>query len=187
MQISGYSINLDLTKLVELSEELKASPEQLNKTITEMLSEIVLYLERQVVRLMNAAGLRDQGTLVDGVTGDVVPIEVGMTEGFVGVEGLASTYVWPIELGSKPHWPPIEELKGWIQRKGIKINNKNGEELSLDSAAFVIGRSIHEHGTIQRFNYGGAEMFHHAMDQSEVEVNGIVDRYIEQFVEKLGG
>lgn len=51
-------------------------------------------------------------------------------------------------FGSKPHFPPTEPIKAWIERKGIQGNAGHGGKLpSISSLAFLIGRKISREGT----------------------------------------
>lgn len=51
-------------------------------------------------------------------------------------------------FGSKPHFPPVEPIKAWIEKKGIKGNAGPGGKLpSTSSLAFLIGRKISRTGT----------------------------------------
>lgn len=45
-------------------------------------------------------------------------------------------YAAYVEFGSRPHWPPVDALKGWAQKK-----------LGDESLAFVVARGIAQNGT----------------------------------------
>lgn len=50
--------------------------------------------------------------------------------------GYRADYARPVEEGSRPHWPPIEPLRGWARRV-----------LGNESAAYAVQAKIAEEGT----------------------------------------
>lgn len=58
----------------------------------------------------------------------------------IGQVRSTSPYAWPVEEGSKPHFPPIAPIELWVRRKlQVKENAK--------AIAFMIARKISIHGT----------------------------------------
>lgn len=65
-------------------------------------------------------------TVVDTVGATLLQVKVGSPE----------DYAAPVEFGSEPHFPPVDELRGWARRV-----------LGDESAAFPVARSIAQSGT----------------------------------------
>jgi hypothetical protein len=47
----------------------------------------------------------------------ILPEVVAANGAIIGMVSTASPYGLPVETGSKPHWPPIEALIPWVNRK----------------------------------------------------------------------
>ena len=79
--------------------------------------------------------------------------------GFLGVVGTASPYAIPVELGTRPHFPPIEPLKDWVVAKlGVDVAHAG-------SVAYLIARKISRQGT------EGAFMFRDTMNRQQATIN----------------
>lgn len=78
----------------------------------------------------------DEGRLRSSMFARVEPLPDG--SGMRARAGTDVRYAAAVHNGSKPHWPPIAAIAGWVQRKRI------------DVAPFVIARSISRKGTRAR-------------------------------------
>jgi HK97 gp10 family phage protein len=73
-----------------------------------------------------------------------------------GVVGSNVTYAPFVELGSKPHFPPIAAIMGWVHRQGMagmysirshrRVGSKATQASEDRSVAFLIARSIARRG-----------------------------------------
>jgi len=79
--------------------------------------------------------------------------------------GEKTTYAEAVESGTKPHWPPVDELRDWASR----VLYLARPEASL--AAYFIGRKISKVGTRPR------HMFRDGLAQFKAE--GIFEKNIE--------
>lgn len=52
-----------------------------------------------------------------------------------------------VEYGTKPHFPPISAIEGWIQVKPIIPDSRTGKVPTTRQLAFMIARSISKNGT----------------------------------------
>lgn len=84
----------------------------------------------------------------------------------------ADVYGAPVELGTKPHFPPPHALLGWVKKRF----NPNSEEEAMQ-IAWAVARKIAKRGTkAQHF-------FERATDKLAKEAQGIMEREIcEQLV-----
>lgn len=58
-------------------------------------------------------------------------------------------YLKFIELGTKPHWPPVDKLLQWVKDKRLPTKESTGDK-SLPTEkqlAYLVGRKINEVGT----------------------------------------
>ncbi|MFP3386732.1 hypothetical protein, partial [Tritonibacter sp. SIMBA_163] len=73
-------------------------------------------------------------------------------DGVIGIVGTAALHAVPVEMGSKPHFPPIQPLEDWAHHKlDLPAEEARG-------AAFAIARKIAAKGT------EGAHMVERAKD-----------------------
>ncbi len=102
--------------------------------------------------------LRDAVLLISGDTKVLAPVDTGRLRasvtpeirewtnqpgnGVLGVVGTVVKYGAAMELGSKPHWPPIKALEVWARRHGTN--------------AYVVARAIARKGTKPRRYFQGA-------------------------------
>jgi hypothetical protein len=96
-------------------------------------------------------------------------------EEIIGVHPPADMYAGPVELGTRPHFPPPSALLLWVQKK-LGIEN----EKQAKSVAFLIARAISRRGT------KGDQMFDQAITQLKLEAPGIMEREIAVSIESAG-
>jgi len=95
--------------------------------------------------------------------------------GVIGVVGSPMNYAIAVELGTKPHFPPIEPLIDWVKAKlGIT------SEKAARGAAFAIAKKISMFGTVGQFPFQLASL------ATEENVHAIYDQAIDRIVGKLG-
>lgn len=98
------------------------------------MDDIVLLLQREIAE---ASPTGITGALRGGWFSNTVQLS-GQTIGLVGTQ---VDYAEAVELGTKPHFPPVEDLQDWVEGKlGL-----SGSEAR--SVAFLIARKISKVGT----------------------------------------
>lgn len=127
-----YVISVDATVV---NARLAALPDVLLDEMVPAVVESQLLLEREIKERTPTSGA---GTLRDSMGA----LPVMLTESAVrGEVGSALSYALPVELGSRPHRPPIEPLADWVRRKlGKPADEARG-------IAFGIAAKIAQHGT----------------------------------------
>lgn len=148
------NLTIGLQGGAELARAFAAAPEIVADELTAAAWEASLLLEREAQELTptgvhGAAGLKgsiaakEPRVLADNVIGEV---------------GTASPYAVPVELGTKPHFPPVQPLADWAQHKlGIPAADAY-------RVGFLIARKIARQGT------QGAFMFTRAFDSNQAQV-----------------
>lgn len=160
-----HRLKVDLGDIEELSRQYpEASIDAREMKVTEALA----LLEREIVmRTPRGAGpihlgdsifsrTRISGVRVTGIVG--TPLEHGV----------------PVELGTKPHFPPIGPLKHWVVRKLGITGDKEAT-----SVAYAIAWKIARHGT------EGAHMFEKGFDASEGRVVRILGEIPDEIVRRV--
>jgi hypothetical protein len=128
--------------------------------------------EREVKERTPTSGA---GTLRDSI--GALPIELS-GERVVGLVGTALAYAEPVELGSKPHMPPIEPLFDWVKRK-LGLGNAD------DGKALGIARAIQ--WEIFHFGTKGAFMFRDAFQAIQPQIDAIMGAAAIRAIHKVGG
>jgi hypothetical protein len=93
----------------------------------------------------------------------------------IAVHPPADVYAGPVELGTRPHFPPSGALLLWVQKKHPELDEKRAKSL-----AFLIARAISRRGT------KGQHMFDQAIDQLKLEAPGIMEQKIAASIEAAG-
>jgi hypothetical protein len=158
-------LKIDISALENLGRKYpKASREARIAKITEAL----MVIEREVViRTPYGAGpihLREAWTDRVSVSGERV----------MGVFGNPLEYAEPVELGTKPHFPPIGPIEHWVERKlGIEGSDAR-------AVAFLIARAISRRGT------KGAGMLEKGFEASQGVVMAILNEIPAEIVRRIG-
>ena len=146
-------------------EALARYPERYAREAHAAMLEASLLLEREVKELApvgagNAAGYR-------GSIAAIPPY----TDGLALVGGVASNspYAVPVELGTRPHFPPVQPLADWVQ---AKLGERDPD--AARSIAFCIARKIAAHGT------KGQHIFQRALDDQQEQAARILDAAVER-------
>lgn len=125
------SISLD--NLDKLQRSLAAAPARTQEVLLGAMTSVTQLLEREVADAMPA---------VSGLTRASISSDAFSTPaGVLGVVGSPSVAALAVELGTKPHMPPVSPILDWVHQKlGLA-----GPEAK--SAAFAIARKIARVGT----------------------------------------
>ncbi len=170
-----------MTALIDLNIELPEGgtlealarlPEVYAREATAAMLETGLLLEREAkerapVGVMGAAGYR-------GSIAALPPYMDGGT--LTGGLGTSCPYAVSVELGSRPHFPPVQPLADWVR---AKLGEKDpGEARAI---AFCIARKIAAHGT------EGRHVFKDALDASEKRIHAAFEGAVERTLSQGGG
>lgn len=102
-----------------------------------------------------------EGRLRASITPEVRQAFGGETQGVVGSNVLYSAFV---ELGTRPHWPPLAALVTWAQRHGM--------------TAYQVAKSIATKGT------AAVKYLQNALDSNRKRIEDILETTISKIVVK---
>jgi len=149
-------IQISLEGLTEITGMLTNYPEIAAKHLHEAMVEITDLLYRETV---------DATPTVEGHLRGSITREVQVSDtGFIGVVGSASPYVVAVELGTKPHLPPIAPLIDWVEKRGLakvfsikthkamKPKGRDEAAITLQIAEAIAWKIFH-HGTQGQFMF----------------------------------
>lgn len=135
-----------------LERAMQTAPAVVDAELKAFTLGALMYLEGEVKdRTPQGA----HGHLAQSITSEA---RGGLADGVLGVVGSPLAYAVPVELGTRPHMPPILPLIDWVTHKLGKANSE------AESIARRIAWKIKHHGT------KGAFMFKGAFDAGQDEV-----------------
>ncbi len=160
------AIAIDIQGLAELKAAWAQAPEIARSELATAMAEADALLEREVKEATPTA----QGLLRGSIFGveDVSDTQV------IGVVGTPMKYAIPVELGAKPHFPPIEPLIDWVR---VKLGITGDKEAK--GAAYAIARTIASRGTL------AVGMFHRTFARERPQLDAIFTRARERIFLRL--
>lgn len=151
---------------------LNQAPDITREEMSASVQEILLLLEREIkddtpVGVGGSAGLR--GSITHQMMGTALT-------GGIGVAGKVFTpmaHGLPVELGTKPHWPPIEPIADWVVAKlGVP-------RAEAGSVAFLVARKISRKGT------KGVHMFEKNFSEQAGQITNMLLAALDRITARL--
>ncbi|WP_238947531.1 hypothetical protein [Vandammella animalimorsus] len=126
--------HMGLGALDAITRGLREAPEQTRQILEATMHQVTLLVQREAQENMPRAS---------GLTAASIGSEVHSTPaGVLGVVGSASPVAAFVELGTKPHMPPIDAIQPWVKAVlGIAEPKENRR------VAYLVARKIAAHGT----------------------------------------
>ena len=149
--MTGFRIDIDASRVAAVAEAWKRAPDIMAEELVNGVLEASLYIERQVKEgtPTNTGALRSS-------IGARAPQRLG--DDIIGAVGTSIGYAIPVELGTKPHFPPVQALSDWARLK-FGLPPEEAERVG-----FAVARKIAREGT------KGAFMFQRAIADGEATV-----------------
>lgn len=166
------NIELDASAMREYARFLTQAPEIAHEEMAAGVEEALQLLEREV-KENTPVGVHSllRGSIAHRLRGEGVEIGAGA----VGEVFSPLNYAAAVELGTKPHFPPLAPLRDWVQRKlGVDASRS-------ESVAFLVARKIAKRGT------KAAKMFATALNDNASQVNSILAARVRRIADRLTG
>jgi hypothetical protein len=162
------TISITLAGWERLERAFAQAPDIVREELRRFAMGATMFLEGEVKdRTPQGA----HGHLAQSITSEVSDL----ADGVLGVVGTPLAYAVPVELGTKPHMPPIQPLEDWVQHKLGKM----GPEIKR--VAYAIAWKIKHHGT------KGAFMFKGAFEANQVEVRHQFEVSVARILQRIEG
>ena len=81
-----------------------------------------------------------------GELADTMETVVEINDEYFKVSIKLQDYWYYLENGTKPHFPPLQAIKDWVEVKGITPEERNGYT-SIEDLPYMIQKSIGKYGT----------------------------------------
>lgn len=160
--------SLDLQGWQEIDSAFRVAPDIVRAELLAAVTESDQLLEREVKDMMPTAS---------GVSrASVYSREEVLPDGGIGVVATAQPHVVYIELGTRPHFPPVAALEDWVRQKfGIS------DERRIHGVAYLVARKIAARGTL------GVGMFHRSFARQRTQVARIFEGARNRIVARIAG
>lgn len=161
-------LTMSMPAMDTLARGLLEVPEFARRELEAAATEATLLVQREW-----QDGLpRASGLTAASITSDVASTPAGV----LGIVGSSQPSALFVELGTKPHMPPVDALVPWVKAVlGI------AEPKQARSVAFLVARKIARHGTPAQRPLGKA------VEAAEVQVVGIFERAAGRIAERMAG
>ena len=146
--------NISIQGWAELEAAWRKAPEIVREELTHAMWQAEMLLERETQEL-TPVGIGGAGGLRGSVHAQEPEV---LANSVIGVTGTSLNYAQSVELGTRPHWAPIQPLIDWVQHR-LGITGKEAE-----SVARRVQFGIAHHGT------PGVGMFHRAFSANRGQV-----------------
>lgn len=167
----GHDIRIDIREAAGLARAFKKSPDIVVEELTRATWESELLLEREV-KENTPVGIGGGGGLKGSISARDPQV---LADNVIGLVATPLAYAVPVELGTKPHMPPIEPLADWAEHKlGVAPEKAR-------AVGFAIARKIAVKGT------EGAHMFERAFTSNEAQVQTIFANARARIAERMAG
>lgn len=155
--MSGLQINVDAGSVIELADAWERAPAIIAEELVRASWEAEMLLQREVVE-RTPRGVGSGG----GLAGSIIAGEPRvLADQVVGAVSSAIAHALPVELGTRPHFPPVAPIVQWaIAKLGVPADEAEGVGLA-------IARKISRRGT------EGAFMFRRGFDENLGQVEAI--------------
>lgn len=165
-------IELDTSAMQAYARYLQQAPAIAREEMSRSVEEALFLLEREMKENtpVGAHGLL-RGSITHQMRGQALADGMGVA----GTVGSPLNYALPVELGTKPHFPPIAPLADWVEKK-LGVDPSRSEHV-----AYLIARKIAKRGT------KGAHYGTRTLDEQAAQVNKIVAAALPRIVARLTG
>lgn len=160
------SISIQLTGLDAVISGWEKAPQMMADELAKFAEGAALFMQGEIQeRTPAAAGLLKQSFIASDAA--------RLSDGVIATVGTSLNYAVPVELGTKPHMPPVQAIADWVKVK-LGIGGPAGEKI-----AWAIARKISKVGT------KGAHMVQKAFDAGKPEVERQFAATIERIKNNL--
>jgi len=167
--VTGVMLQLDLSEVVAVAKAMEIAPELVNEHFLPPMLQASFLAQREIVE-RTPRGIGAGGGLAGSI--QAREPEIGV-EQIVGLVGTPLAYAEPVEVGSRPHMPPLQPLVDWVR---LKLKKKPQE---VEGIARAIQWKIFHHGTKGHF------MFRDGMKAVDAQVRQMLNQAARDLIADL--
>lgn len=156
------TISIKVEGAKELIESMRRMSDAVQSESKRFLKSWSDYSVNQAqINILNV-GAVDTNELIQGIDYQIASNGLSST---IKPSTAADKYAGFVELGTRPHWPPISAIEPWAQRHGIP--------------AFLVARKISIEGTKPRPFWGKT------WEETQAHVEGDIENFLDAIVRKI--
>ena len=163
-------IELDTTLMQQYAQFLRQAPRIAREEMAVSLEQALGFLEREIKENVAPPGPGGASGLLRG---SVFHEMRGDPGGVAGVVGSPLNYALPVELGSKPHFPPLAPLQDWVEKK-LGVDKSESRQV-----AFLVARKIARKGTAAQ------HPFEQGLSENSRQVVALIEAALPRIVARL--
>lgn len=162
------NLSVSMPAMDAISRGLLEAPAFARKVLEEATTEATLLLQRE---------WQDNLPRVSGLTAKSITSDVASTPaGVLGIVGSSQPSALFVELGTKPHMPPVASMVPWVKAVlGIT------EPKQVKRVAFLVARKIAVHGTPAQRPMGKA------VETTQGQIAAMFERAAGRIADHLAG
>lgn len=162
------NLSVSMPAMDAISRGLLEAPAFAHKVLEETTTEATLLLQRE---------WQDNLPRVSGLTAKSITSDVASTPaGVLGIVGSSQPSALFVELGTKPHMPPVAAMVPWVKAVlGIT------EPKEVKRVAFLVARKIAMHGTPAQRPMGKA------VEATQGQIAAMFERAAGRIADHLAG
>lgn len=170
--MAGVMISdIDTSAFADLAKAWKRAPDIVLDELEKAISVSTGMLHAEIIDNTPVGASGGSGA---GLSGSISYVISRGAADVTGVVGTPNPYAVPVEMGTKPHMPPLEPIIAWVQAKlGIE-----GEE-EAEGIAQRIAWKIKAHGTEGQF------MFRDSLDRLRPDIERSLTKAAETVLQRL--
>ena len=165
-----FRLDIDASEVADLAATWRQAPEILLDEMARAALEASLLLEREVKEGTPVGVHGEGGGLKGSIHADQPAV---LADQVIGIVGTSIAYAIPVELGTRPHFPPVQPIVDWARVK-LGLDPEEAERVG-----FAIARKIARRGT------QGAFMFSRAFERNRPQVEQMFLAGARRAVERL--
>lgn len=167
--MNGSMLQMDLQSFHALESAWNQAPHIVTEEMTAAMWESELLLQRDIQEMTPVGA---QGFLHSSIEADAPHV---LANNVIGIVGTPLSYAEAVELGTKPHWAPIEPILDWVRHKlGISENE-------AEAVARRVQYNIAHHGT------PAVGMFHRGFNRNLDQVERIFSAARNRIAVRMAG
>lgn len=161
------NLRIDAKEVEALAQAWRQAPDMVADELLAMMTGATLLLQREIQERTPRGVTHHLSESIQAQEPERLADQV------LGVVSTPILYAVPVEMGTKPHHPPIQPLVEWARLK-LGLSPEEAER-----AGFLIAKKIAAHGT------KGAFMFARALDANREQLEAMFDAAAGRIVARL--
>jgi len=168
--MKDIELNFKFKGMDRLPKLLQRVPDITRKEMKIATTQATLLIERETKELTPQGVGGAASGLVASITAKPVN---SFSSNVIGVVSTSSPYAIPVELGTKPHVPPLTPLMDWAKVK-LGVSDED-----IFGVALAIQRKIASRGTL------AVGMFHRAFNENKKQIESFFNQAVERIENQI--